>query len=654
MTQYRSWDADPGARGLLEPFAWSRVVVVDDTEASATLTQKVLVRGGLRRVEKFLDPQAALDWITSHSPDLVLLDLHMPQMDGYEVLARIRRFASSTDLPVIVLTADATPHASHRAFELDANDFLTKPLDAVELTRRVRTMLDMRSAHRALRQRQRWVEAAEVFAAEVLADDLDEPIAVLAGRACALAEADLVATRAATGPSSSLGTMPTMVRRADGEPVVGAAGISEDLCRKVERHRSQVLVETTGAGGSAMALSMSWAKRVGGIVYLERESGKPPFTDADAEDAQFFVSRAAAALELMGRREERRRYLDFFEILVSQVGEYAIIGLDAHGRVTSWNVGAERVSGYVVNQVRGRSYEMFWTEEDVEDGLPARLLDEAAADGRVHHQGWAQRSGAERFWADVSITALHDTREGMIGFAVVIQDLTESRRLETARESFFASVSHDIQAPLTAIGGYAEMIPIAEPAQQEEFVDRVRSNVTRLGVMVDTMLDHARLRAGAVRLTLEPIDLSEAVRACIRDLGPIFADHEVEVTGPSVTVLGDQLALNRVLANLLVNAVKYSPVHSRIEVVVSEQGQAGCVTISDHGRGIAAHDLGSIFDEFERGENAESDGGSGIGLSSVQQLVSLQQGQVAIDSSAGTGTTVTVELPRAIPAQRSR
>jgi DNA-binding response OmpR family regulator len=134
--------------GILDAFSWSRVVVVDDTEASAVLARKVLMRSGLRHVDTILDSRLVMDWIAQNDPDLVLLDLHMPYLDGYAVLERIRAKASSTDLPVIVLTADATADASYRALELDANDFLIKPLNAIELSHRVRTMLDMRHAHR--------------------------------------------------------------------------------------------------------------------------------------------------------------------------------------------------------------------------------------------------------------------------------------------------------------------------------------------------------------------------------------------------------------------------------------------------------------------------------------------------------------------------
>ena len=112
-------------------------------------------------------------------------------------------------------------------------------------------------------------------------------------------------------------------------------------------------------------------------------------------------------------------------------------------------------------------------------------------------------------------------------------------------------------------------------------------------------------------------------------------------------MVADPQALGRVLANLLVNAARYSPAGTTIEIAFAAEENTGRIVVRDHGRGIAAEDLDTIFDEFQRGSRAQSDGGHGLGLSSVRQLVTLQHGTVTIESEPGTGTSVTVVLPRA-------
>ncbi|RNL81091.1 sensor histidine kinase [Nocardioides marmorisolisilvae] len=109
---------------------------------------------------------------------------------------------------------------------------------------------------------------------------------------------------------------------------------------------------------------------------------------------------------------------------------------------------------------------------------------------------------------------------------------------------------------------------------------------------------------------------------------------------------GRPVAFGRVLANILVNAVRYSPAGSPIDVELSEDHRLGRVTVADRGRGIEEADLATIFDEFARGSSVKGDGGSGLGLFSVHQLVTEQHGTVGISSTPGEGTTVTIELPR--------
>src|SRR4051794_13458968 len=174
---------------MLQPFAWSPVLVVDDDQGSALLALKLLLRAGLRNVETLHDARLVVDWVEEHHPDLVLLDLHMPFLDGYAVLTALRERWSSTDLPVIVLTADNTLTASRRALELGANDFLLKPLQPAELNHRVRNLLDMRSAHRSLRRRQRWLEEAERYSRELFSGEIESPLDVMVHRATVLADA---------------------------------------------------------------------------------------------------------------------------------------------------------------------------------------------------------------------------------------------------------------------------------------------------------------------------------------------------------------------------------------------------------------------------------------------------------------------------------
>lgn len=136
---------------MLERFASARIMVVDDNEANVALLRALLQRAGLRNIFTFSDPRVAVTSLNQVDPELVLLDLHMPHLDGFEVLGTIAQYAAGSYLPVLVLTADSTEEATHRALDLGARDFITKPFDAMEVVLRVRNLLETQSLYQTAR-----------------------------------------------------------------------------------------------------------------------------------------------------------------------------------------------------------------------------------------------------------------------------------------------------------------------------------------------------------------------------------------------------------------------------------------------------------------------------------------------------------------------
>jgi len=137
---------------VLERFSLAHVLIVDDNTANIAVLEAVLSRAGLRSIHTATDPRDALARLADIDPDLVLLDLHMPRLDGYEMLSRIAERAAGSYLPVLVLTADTSKQAAHRALSLGARDFLTKPFDLGEVLLRVHNLLETRYLYTALRR----------------------------------------------------------------------------------------------------------------------------------------------------------------------------------------------------------------------------------------------------------------------------------------------------------------------------------------------------------------------------------------------------------------------------------------------------------------------------------------------------------------------
>ncbi len=336
------------------------------------------------------------------------------------------------------------------------------------------------------------------------------------------------------------------------------------------------------------------------------------------------------------------------QALVGQVVDYAIIALDPDGVIESWNLGAERVKGYTAEEAVGRSFTLFYTAEDRAAGLPGRLLDKARQDGRVEHTGWRVRKDGTRFWGDVVITALRDPDGRLTGFAKVTRDRSDVKTLEDAQDAFYAGFQHDFRTPVTAINGFVEALREGDADLRDFLIDRVQANADRLLVMVDGLVEFARQRAGHAVLDLDDaLDLVALARQAVADLPPELGAERVRVQDAVASARADAEAMHRVLTNLVVNALKYSDSSEPVDVTFDDARPGRVVVrVRDHGRGIHPDDVATIFDSFRRGRLATDDGGSGLGLTNVRDLVQEQGGAVSILSDPQVGTTVAVELPR--------
>jgi PAS domain S-box-containing protein len=338
--------------------------------------------------------------------------------------------------------------------------------------------------------------------------------------------------------------------------------------------------------------------------------------------------------------------------VVAQVVDYAIFALDPQGVIESWNVGAERVKGYTADEVIGQNFAMFYDEADRQAGLPDQLLDEAAEFGRVEHAGWRVRKDGSRFWADVVITARRNRAGRLTGYTKVTRDRSEVKALEDAQDAFYAAFTHDFRTPVEALLGQIDALRYAEGPVRERLTDRAEINAERLLTMVEDLITFAKQRAGRVTMLTGEIDVAQVARQVVRDLPPAQHPERVHIADDAVALArANGTAMHRVMTNLVINALKYSSEETTVEIAFTDlSGDGVDIEITDRGRGIDPADLERIFDDFERGRLAQDDGGTGMGLASVRELVRQQGGSTRIESRVGVGTTVTVHLESLPPS----
>jgi PAS domain S-box-containing protein len=395
--------------------------------------------------------------------------------------------------------------------------------------------------------------------------------------------------------------------------------------------------------------------------------------------------------DLTGKKqaeEALRQSQERYRLMIDSVKDYAIILLDTHGRVTSWNTGAQRITGYSAHEILGSHVSKFYPLEDIRAGRPERELVVAQSQGRFEEEGWRLRKDGSRYWASVIVAPIYDDSKMLRGYSKVTRDLTERRRAEEklreaneslerkveermreitrvaarleaavkSRDDFLSIASHELKTPLTSLKLQTQIRKrtLAKEGGDPIPADRLRrmfeddeKQILRLTRLVDDMLDITRIASGKLTLQPEPVDL----RALVLDVVKRFAvqaaaagcvvevDAETDVVGR-----WDSYRLEQVFINLLTNAMKYGA-GKPIRVSLSTRDATAVLSVHDEGVGIAPEDQERIFGQFERATSANEVSGLGLGLYIVRQIVAAHGGTIGVTSSPGRGSTFTVELP---------
>lgn len=385
------------------------------------------------------------------------------------------------------------------------------------------------------------------------------------------------------------------------------------------------------------------------------------------------LSEGRAAKEALRRSQEQ------FRLLVQSVTDYAIYMLDHRGRITNWNLGAQRIKGYLPEEVIGRHFSCFYTPEDREAGEPARGLAAAEREGRFEKEGWRVRKDGSRFWANVVIDPIRDSDGRLIGFAKVTRDITHrieaERELERARQELFQAqkmeslghltggVAHDFNNLLTVIIGSLGLLKKRLPGDQRtaDLLQNALEAAQRGANLTQRMLSFARKQ----RLDPQPCAIPDLLRGMtdllIHSLGPSVS---IETRFPLDLDLGltDANQLELSIINLATNARDAMPNGGRIVFSASNQrvpadnphrlapGNYICLSISDTGSGMDEETLRRAVEPFYTTKGIGR--GTGLGLSIVDGLAEQLGGRLTLESQPGVGTTANITRRPANPGKR--
>jgi PAS domain S-box-containing protein len=333
--------------------------------------------------------------------------------------------------------------------------------------------------------------------------------------------------------------------------------------------------------------------------------------------------------------------------VLSHLGDGVFL-VDGDHAIRYWNPAAAAITGLEADEVHGRAPEAVfrgWSEAP-----PAAVAAEPGAPPPpAHPQTGEYGVDGRELWLSFSGVEFPE------GTVYAFRDLTEEHRLEEVRSDFVATVSHELRTPLASIAGAAatlrERPELAEPTRRQ-LLSVLYDQSDRLARLVEQIMLANQLSSGGVRLEPRAFQAEEVARAVVEAARPRLADGlELEVRAPRTLppVSADPARTGQVLANLVENAINYSPGGGRIRIDLQRAGERLRFSVRDEGLGIPPDEQQRIFEKFYRLDPAMTRGvgGSGLGLYICRELVELMGGRLTVRSRQGAGSTFSFELPLA-------
>lgn len=398
---------------------------------------------------------------------------------------------------------------------------------------------------------------------------------------------------------------------------------------------------TAGKLAALVALPLRQENMFYGALWLAYD--KPHlFSDSELNFLTLLAGQAAVAIANMRLFESAEQGRGLLASILASVPD-AVIVTDRSNRVLLFNPAAEAAFELTNQPVVGRL---------ATEALPHRDLVTFILEGRPTG-ATAEFEVANGRTMYASVTTITAQDGATLGRVCVLRDVTHFKEVDMMKSEFVATVSHDLRAPLTFMRGYATMMPMVGTLndKQREFADKIVAGIEQMTKLIDDLLDLGRIEAG-VGLAKEPCRLDDIVHGVVDALNPVASNKglqlNVEIPRNLPLVSGDPTLLRQAVANLVDNAIKYTPAGGQVRVSVSTENGKFCVAVTDTGVGIAPADQAHLFEKFFRVKQRGSTQvkGSGLGLAIVKSIVERHGGRVWMESRLGRGSTFFIEVPR--------
>ena len=352
-------------------------------------------------------------------------------------------------------------------------------------------------------------------------------------------------------------------------------------------------------------------------------------------DIRSALDRIAADIEgsVSALAHERARFGAVLESM-----SQGVVALDGERRIIVMNRAAHEMFGLEQPQLGA----------PLIDFVRVPALHELLADPVPGRAGEIEMPGGARLLARVTPLPPGD------GCVLVLEDVSEIRRLETVRRDFVYNASHELRTPVSVIRANAETLLAGgkdDPAHRDRLLEGLHRNAERLASLINDLLDLSRIEAGKTAFARDRVEVATIATSAAETLRDAARTKQVSVTvevEPGLHAEADGRALEQILVNLVDNAVKYTPFAGRVWVSARGEGKRVRIEVTDDGPGIATPHRERVFERFYRVDPGRSRevGGTGLGLSIVKHLVEAMEGTVGVSPRAPHGAIFWVDLPR--------
>jgi PAS domain S-box-containing protein len=634
------------------------ILVVDDRPENRLALRAILSSPSYRILEAGSGAEA-LRAMMDQELAVILLDVVMPEMDGFELARTIKGRERTASIPIIFMTAQVTdPYLSFKGYEVGAVDFLSKPLVPEAVRSKVAVFAQL---YRQRKEIQR--QAMQLLDAGKRESEMRIMELALAGerRFRGLTEA-LPAIIWTAGPDGRVDYFNHRWFEYTGLSMERAGSVWTAAMHPDDRTRCEDAWRAARESGAMLeiecrllrASDSAYRWHICRAIPQLGTSGQilswlGTFTDTDDQ------KRAHGALvELKG--------------MLDVVMDAVVIFDAADHRLLYVNHGAAVLSGYTPTEL------LALHPEDFIEDRESCSLGEVVQNIRDGHKSVVtfetkfRRRDMRTIPVEVTLQLVAIDRGRVIAIA---RDMTDRKRAQLerellyreavdairARDEFLSVASHELRTPLSSLKLQLEMMlqPPRRHPDQMLGAEQLRAKleiackqVDRLSRLVSELMDVSKITAGRLRLELERADLS----AIVHDVVSRMSDEAARV-GSVINVresgrvegTWDRMRVEQIVINLLANAFKFAP-GKPIDVVVEERGPLARLSVTDHGIGIAPEDAERIFRRYEQAISSRGYGGMGLGLYIVRQIVTSHGGTIRVESQLGSGSTFVVDLPR--------